>query len=135
MRARSRVQASSRNVSEKSPRSRLPARAVFIGPFFSPPTPPPPAAPGSCGIFDHYVKIYRMMQDADNAIKAAHLINGLAGKTDKADYPQRPTYHPDVMMAAMKVEQSTDPATGEALKKATAKLMAYYPAPDHHHLP
>ncbi len=49
------------------------------------------------------------------------------------DYVQRLKDHHAVIVAAMKVKQSADPAAGETLKTAVAKLVTYYPEHHHHH--
>jgi nickel superoxide dismutase len=48
-------------------------------------------------------------------------------KSSQDDYVQRLKDHHAVIVAAMKAKQSADPAAGMALKKAIAKLDAYYP--------
>lgn len=54
-------------------------------------------------------------------------------KADQEDYVQRLKDHHAVILLAMKVKQSSDPAAGEALKAAVEKLVAYYPQHHHHH--
>ena len=47
------------------------------------------------------------------------------------DYADRLVTHHAVMVAAMKVKQSADPASVEKLKTAIEALIAYYPEHKH----
>jgi len=54
-------------------------------------------------------------------------------KTSQENYVQCLKDHHAVIIAAMKVKQSADPAVGETLKEAIAQLVTYYPEHKHHH--
>jgi nickel superoxide dismutase len=54
-------------------------------------------------------------------------------KTSQEDYEQRLVHHHAVILAAMKTKQTADPEAAKDLMAAIKELVAYYPAPDHHH--
>jgi nickel superoxide dismutase len=52
-------------------------------------------------------------------------------KSSQKDYNERLVKHHEVMIAAMKAKQNTDPEVAEELKEAVKALLPYYPASKH----